>query len=142
LKRFLFSLLLILSTSIFAKNDKFQNLYTCFDVNKVKVEIEWDKVQWPGTRFVDVCSIGLTIDRETLSYFYFSRGWRYPKLCTQFMSDWSYIRKNNKKVCIAARLDPPRKKIKNGKHFLERTAPYEVIKSGSWCHSYFDGYCE
>jgi hypothetical protein len=57
------------------------------------------------------------------------------------MHKWEKLKKENKEVCIAARLDPHTKEKSNGKEFFQSSAPYEVIKSGSWCHSYFEGYC-
>ena len=143
MNRFILILFALSSTYLFAaSNDEFKSLYKCFDIHLVKIEIERDRVRWPGNSFTNVCSIGLTIDSTTPTYFYYSRGWRSPELCNQFVKDWSDLKKKNKEVCIAARLDPIEKKEDMGKEFFQRSAPYEVIKSGNWCHSYFDGYCD
>lgn len=143
MKILLVILVLFSSTHLLAENDiEFKDLYKCFDIHLVKIEIERDRVRWPGSSFTNVCSLGLTIDSTTPTYFYYSRGWRSPELCDQFVKDWNNLKKKNKKVCIAARLDPPDKKEDKGKEFFQRSAPYEVIKSENWCHSYFDGYCD
>lgn len=143
MNRFLLLLVLLSSTHLFAAgDDEFKSLYRCFDIHLVKIEIERDRVRWPGSSFTNVCSISLTIDSTSLTYFYYSRGWRYPELCNQFAKDWNDLKKKNKEVCIAARLDPPDRREDKGKEFLQKSGPYEVIKSGNWCHSYFDGYCD
>lgn len=127
--------------SIAKNDDEFKNSYLCFDKDLVKVDIERDRVQWPSSDFTNVCSIGITINMNGVRYFYYSRGWRYPQLCKQFVENWNRYIKTNKKICIAARLDPLIK-IEKGKKTVEQSAPYEIIRIGNWCHSYFDGYCE
>lgn len=138
-------LMILLCTSsiraLAGNDDEFKESYICFKTNLIKVNIHYERAPWPDSSLTDVCSIGLSIIVTKPSYHYYSRGWRYPDLCRKFVQDWNELKKENKKVCIAARLDLPKKVQRNGKTFLERSAPYEVIKSGSWCHSYFDGYC-
>lgn len=146
LKQYLNSALMILLciTSIHAlagNDDEFKGSYICFKTSLIKVNVHYERTPWPDSSLTDVCSLSLTINATKPSYYYYSRGWRYPDLCRKFMSDWDGLKKENKKVCIAARLDLSEKVQKSGKTFLERSAPYEIIKSGSWCHSYFDGYC-
>lgn len=125
-----------------ASDDEVKDMYLCFKIQLIKAEVHYDRVRWPDNDFTDVCSISLTIDATNPSYFYYSRKWRAPDLCKKFTKDWNDLKKENKKVCIAARLDSPEKVLRSGKEYFEKSAPYEVIKSGQWCHSYFDGYCD
>lgn len=136
-------LLCITPIHVLAGNDdEFKGSYICFKVSLIKANANYERVRWPSSSLTDVCSINLSVNSTKPSYYYYSRGWRDPDLCRKFMKEWNEITKENRKVCIAARLDSPEKvQQKNRKEFLERSAPYEVIKSGSWCHSYFDGYC-
>ena len=125
-----------------ASDDEFKDMYICFRIHLIKLKVNYDRVRWPDSDFTNVCSLNLTIDSTNPSYFYYSRKWRDPDLCHKFIKDWNELKKENKRVCIAARLESFSKKTFKDKEFFERSAPYEVIKSGSWCHSYFDGYCD
>lgn len=146
MKNIIIILTLFLSFNLLAANDdEFKDMYLCFNISEVKLNIEYDRVRWPDSQFNDVCSINIMIaqNQTNPAYFYYSRNWRYPALCKKFLKDWSKLKKDkNRKVCIAARLGTADKEMKNGKEFLERSAPYEVIKSGKWCHGYFTGYCD
>ncbi len=117
-------------------------MYLCFPIGQIEVNAEYDRVRWPNSDLNNVCSLGFHIRKTNPAYFYYSRSWRDPSYCKSFMHKWAELKKENKEICIAARLDPPNKKKYKGKEFFQRSAPYEVIKSGNWCHSYFDGYCD
>jgi hypothetical protein len=135
--------ILMISFGAFAASDNdFKDMYLCFRAPLVKVKAHYDSVRWPDSDFANVCSLSLTIDATNPSYFYYSRKWRDPDLCKKFVKNWNNLKNENKKVCIAARLGSPEKVQRNGNELLERSAPYEVIKIGNWCHSYFDGYCD
>lgn len=135
--------ILMISFGAFAaSDDEFKDMYLCFKIQLINVKAHYERVRWPDSAFINVCSLNLTIDATNPSYFYYSRKWRDPDLCKRFIKDWNELKKENRKVCIAARLGLPEKVQQNGKELFERSAPYEVIKSGPWCHSYFDGHCD
>jgi hypothetical protein len=136
----------ILSFNLFAANDdEFKKMYLCFDITEMELNIDYDRVRWPDSQLTDVCSININVPAKNSepAYFYYSRSWIDPDFCKKFSLNWNELNKEkDRKVCIAARLDSADKIKRNGKEILERSASYEVIKSGNWCHSYFSGYCD
>ncbi len=125
-----------------ANDDEFKGMYSCFNIHQIKLNINYERVHWPNSQLNDVCDVSFNIDSTTPTYFYYTRGWHDPSFCKKILEDWNKLKEDtNRKVCIAARLDPAEKRKIGEKEFLERSAPYEVIKSGKWCHSYFGGYC-
>lgn len=139
----LITLLISLSTlGTEKKLDKFKNMYTCFDIKRIEVSVEYDRVQWISEDFVDVCELSLRVNSSPHAYSYLTRNWRSPAYCKKFMKDWKKLKKGNKKICIAAYLSSPEKRKYKGKEISEQSGFWEVIKNENWCHTYFMGNCK
>lgn len=140
------SVVLFISIFLFyvhaSKDNEFRGSYICFNINLIKVKVNYERVRWPGSDFNNVCSLSFSINSTKPAYFYYSRGLRDPDYCKEIINEWEKYKNENRKVCIAARLDPPEIERYMGVKILERSAPYEIIRIGKWCHSYFEGYCE
>lgn len=140
---FLLIILLISSNALgtVKKSDKFKNMYTCFNIKQVEASVEYDKVQWISEDYINVCELGLRITSLPHSYSYLTRNWRSPGYCKKFMKEWEKLKKESKKICIAAYLSYPEKRKYKGREILEQSGFWEVIKSENWCHTYFVGNC-
>ncbi len=133
-------LILFVSLNVFADKDadEYKGQYTCFKANLIQVSADYERVRWPGSKYNNVCSLSLNIYSIKPAHFYFTRSWRDPSYCKKFTKDWAGLRKQNKKVCIAADQVSLHKIKRNGIEILEQSGYLEIIRSRKWCHSYFD----
>lgn len=131
---------LLIPFNVFAEDfdaNEYKGQYICFRSSIVEAKANYERVRWPGSQLTNVCSISFSIYSISPAHFYYTRGWRDPEYCKMFMKEWNDLRKKNKKVCIAADQNPPEKVKYKGKDILEQSAPWEIIRSGKWCRSYF-----
>jgi hypothetical protein len=144
---FLLTILLIYLNVLADENkDEFKiidEMYRCFNIKKVAINLEYDRIQWSlNEGFTDVCLFSFHVSSNNIYYQYLNRRWRSPLYCKKFMDEWSNLKKEDRKICIAAYLSDPEKIKHKGKDLLKQSGYWEVVKSEKWCHSYFMGNCE
>lgn len=141
-----FLLLLIFSFSLWAiPDDEFKtpkSIYTCYRIDLVKAEAAYDRVIWPNSDYNNVCSLSFKIRSINPAHFYYTRSWRDPIFCKKFIKDWNKFSYRKLKVCIAGYLHGPDKIKYEDREVLEESGPWEVIRIGKWCKSYFEGNCD
>jgi hypothetical protein len=147
MKTILLLFTLFISSSLTAgENDnefKIKNeMFVCFNIKEIKINLEYDRIQWsPNESFTYVCSFSLHVSSNNVYFQYLTRRWRSPAYCKKFMKEWKELKKENKKVCIAAYISYPEKAKYKGKEVWEQSGFWEEIKSNNWCHTYFGGNC-
>ena len=130
MKTMLLLFTLFISSSLIAgENDnEFKikdEMFVCFNIKEIEINLEYDRIQWsPNESFTYVCSFSLHVSSNK-----------------KFMKEWKELKKESKKVCIAAYLSYPEKAKYKGKEVLEQSGFWEEIKSNNWCHTYFGGNC-
>lgn len=122
------------------KNEFDEVPYACYPMKLVKAETTYERVDWPTSKENDLCSIEFNVNSVNPRRFYYTRSWKYPSYCRQFMKDWNRFAREKKTVCISARLSD--QKTADGKKIIEQYGPWEVIRIGKWCRSYFGGGCD
>lgn len=137
-------LTLLISFNLFSTtSDEIENLYECISIRDIQISLEYEQVQWsPNDKPQRMCIFSFNVTSNGVHNIYLTRRWRSPDYCKKLISEWSHLKKRDRKVCIAGYLSYPEKKKVGGKEIAEAIGYWEVVKSEDWCHTYFVGNCK